>query len=35
MGDSDAEDSVFKGFTAEDLVKVDPGNVESDLDIDF
>ena len=35
MGDSDDDDSVFEGFSVEDLVKIDPTNYESDLDIDF
>ena len=35
MGDSDEEESDFEGFTAQDLVKVQPNDAESDLDIDW
>ena len=35
IGDSDDEDSEFEGFTEADLLKIDPADGESDIDIDF
>ena len=35
VGGTDDEDSDFEGFTEADLLKIDPADGESDLDIDF